>query len=115
MSAANQRETPPDDVRLGATSGVQVRAVRQVRFYYSDEGALTGVEFELPPQVSLLRRVHEALQSRQVRVVDSFMRLTAETVYQRLHLSDQYGTSIVGARRQELELMFLETLAALTG
>lgn len=113
MAAADQRETPPDDVRLGATSGVQLRAVRQVRFYHGDDGALTGVEFELPPLVSLLPRLHEALQSRQVVVIDSFMRLTAETLYQRLRLSDQCGGSIVGARRQELELIFLEVLAAL--
>lgn len=111
MSVMNAEN--PSSSRRTPISSTQLRAVKRVKFIHGQSGALTAVEFEMPPAAHWLHLVHEALSSRQVSITDSFTRLTEHALYQRVELSEPDGASLVGNRRREVEGLFLETLATI--
>ncbi|HTM46326.1 MAG TPA: hypothetical protein VL137_15305, partial [Polyangiaceae bacterium] len=69
------------------------------------------VEFEAPPDPSILTTLCQALRERQVYILDSATRLTPEKLFQSFHLRERHGKPLIGERRQEVETLFLTTLS----
>jgi hypothetical protein len=72
------------------------------------------VEFEAPPQPSILYAICSALSARQIAIVDSATRITPRALFQRFQLRELDGRQLTGQRRREVERLFLEQLADLT-
>lgn len=94
-------------------SSVRPRAVANLRFEDGPEDSLTAVEFEAPPQPSILYAICSALSAQQVAIVDSATRITPRALFQRFQLREQDGRQLVGQRRREIERLFIEQLAGL--
>jgi hypothetical protein len=92
---------------------VRPRAAANLKFEDGPEDSLTAVEFEAPPQPSILYAICSALSDRQIAIVDSATRITPRALFQRFQLREQNGGHLVGQRRREVERLFIEQLASL--
>lgn len=96
-----------------AISATRLRAAKHLKFFHSDDGALTAVEFEMAPSPTLLHRVYEALSANRVAILDASARLTPHSVYHRFDLCEHDGVLLFGVRRHAVEGLFLELLATI--
>jgi hypothetical protein len=91
-------------------SGLRHRIPTRLKFEDGPNGALSAVEFEAPPEPTILREICEVLDSRRVSIVDSATRITARALFQRFQLSEADGSDLRGTRRIEVEQVFVEAL-----
>jgi hypothetical protein len=95
-------------------SGTQLKAARCLKFVHGEDGSLKGVEFETHPLAKVLNVIFDALSARRVYIVDSATRITRRALSQRMQLSEMGGAPLVGARRFDIEGLFVEALSGVT-
>jgi hypothetical protein len=95
-----------------ARSAVRRRVATSIKFEDGPEKALTAVEFEAPPTPSVLNMICSTLAAKKVAIIDSATRITPRALFQRFQLSELDGSNLVGERRREIEMVFIEALAA---
>jgi len=100
------KATPP-------ISSVHSHAPRHLRFVDGPDDSLSAVEFEAPPVPSILQTLCQALTALQICISDCATRVTPESLFQRFDLRELNGAPLIGARRQEVENVFINTLSSL--
>jgi UTP:GlnB (protein PII) uridylyltransferase len=109
-SGAYLSNARPSSVR---PSSVRLRVATSLKFEDGPDNALTAVEFEAPPKPTVLHALCSALGEKQVSIVDSATRITPRALFQRFQLRELDGGYLLGARRREVETLFVEILAEL--
>jgi len=117
MAVAALKDEGPEPLDEGPPaphhSSVRPRAAANLRFEDGPEDSLSAVEFEAPPQPSILYAICNALSEKQVSIVDSATRITPRALFQRFQLRETDGAHLVGERRREVEILFVEALSGL--